>query len=231
MPFNKLEATSKVYVDGQDYKKVSKAGDVITGNLKLNITGSANSVRSLVYSGLIAGNSFQLLQGNIENRLEFSFPYASATKLTAQTLVTFQTRTGILVSTNGDGVCRLSILKIMIYEDADIHSHKSQNLQNLANAQDAATKQYVDDLKDPGFNAENTGNVGTQNLIVNENKKIIVNAKVSDIDSKFSNANSRFHQVKQDIIKSMQTSCLILLEHIIMKNYTCTKTVISIKRI
>ena len=29
-PTDKLEATSKVYVDGQDYKRVSKAGDVMT---------------------------------------------------------------------------------------------------------------------------------------------------------------------------------------------------------
>ena len=36
-PTDKLEATSKVYVDGQGYKRVSKA-DVMTGNLKLNIT-------------------------------------------------------------------------------------------------------------------------------------------------------------------------------------------------
>ena len=33
-PTDKLEATCKVYVDGQNYKRVSKAGDMMTGNLK-----------------------------------------------------------------------------------------------------------------------------------------------------------------------------------------------------
>ena len=89
-PTDEFEATSKVYVDGQNYKRVSKAGGVMTGNLKLNISGSADPVRSLRCSGLTAGKSFQLLHGNIENQLEFSLPHASATKPTAPTPVTLQ---------------------------------------------------------------------------------------------------------------------------------------------
>ena len=101
-PTDKLEATSKVYVDGQDYKRVSKEEDVMTGNLKLNITGSADLVRSLGCSDLTAGKSFQLLLGNIENQLEFSLPHASVTKPTVPTPVTLQTSVGLLVKTNGD---------------------------------------------------------------------------------------------------------------------------------
>ena len=100
-PTDKLEATSKVYVDGQDNKRVSKAGDVMTGNLKLNVIGSAEPVRSLGCSDLTAGKSCQLLLSSIENQLEFSLPHASATKLTAPTPVTLQTSAGLPVKTNG----------------------------------------------------------------------------------------------------------------------------------
>ena len=145
-----------MYVDEQDYKRVSKAGDVMTGNLKLNITGSADTVRSLGCSDLTAGKSFQLLLGNIENQLEFSLPHASVTKPTAPTPVTLQSSAGLLVKTNRDDVCYFSTPEIMIYEDVDINGHKLKNLQSLVNAQDAATKQYVDNFKGPAFNAGNT---------------------------------------------------------------------------
>ena len=152
-PTDKLEATSNMYVDGQDYKRASKAGDVMTGNSKLNIAGSADSVRSLGCSDLTAGKSFQLLLDNIENQLDFSLSHASAIKSTAPTPVTLQSSAGLLVKTNRDDVCRLSSSKIMIYEDVDINGHKLKNLQSPVNAQDAATRQYVDNLKDPAFDA------------------------------------------------------------------------------
>ena len=89
-------------VDGHDYKRVSKAGDVMTGNLKLNITGSVDQVSSLGCSDLNVGKSFQLLLGNTENQLEFSFPHASAAKPTSPTPVTLQSSAGLLVKTNGE---------------------------------------------------------------------------------------------------------------------------------
>ena len=203
-PTDKLEATSKVYVDGQDYKRVSKAGDVMTGNLKLNIAGSADSVRSLGCSDLTAGKSFQLLLVNIENQLDFSLPHASATKPTVSTPVTLQTSAGLLVKTNGDDVCRLSTPEIMIYEDVDINGHKLKNLQSPVNDQDAATKHYVDNLKGPAFNA---GNTVPQNLRVNEKQKITFNAKLIDTDDKFSIPFSRlqpgkagYYQVNANVI-------------------------------
>ena len=124
-PSDKLEATRKVYVEGHYYKKVWKAGDVMTGNLKLNIAGSADPIRLLGCSDLTAGKSFQLLLGTFENQLEFSLPHASPIK-SAQTPVTSQISARLLVKTNGDDVCRLSTPKIMICEDVDIKSHKSK---------------------------------------------------------------------------------------------------------
>ena len=49
----------------------------------------------------------------------------------------------------------------MIYEHVDINSHKLKNLKSPVNAEDAATKQYVDNLKGLAFNA---GNTEPQNL-------------------------------------------------------------------
>ena len=175
-PYDRLEAMSKLYVDGARLQKGSKAEDVVTRNLKLNITRLADPVRSLGCSDLTADKSFQLLLDNIENQLQFSLPRLSATKQTAPTPVTLQTSAGLLVETNGDGVCRLSTPEIMIYEDVDISSHTVINLQSLDNAQDAATKQHVDDLCSPAFITGNTANAGTHNLIAIENQKITFNA-------------------------------------------------------
>ena len=192
-PIDKFEATSKVYVDDRDNKRVSKAGDVMTGNLKLNLAGTSDPVRSLGCSDLTAGKSFQLLLGNVENQLEFSLPHASATKPAAPIPITLQTSAGLLVKTKGDDVCHLSTPEIMIYEDVDINFHKLKNLQSPVNAEDAATKHYVDSLRGPAFNA---GNTGKQDLRANEKQKITFNAKVFDTDNKFSIPNSRFEPGK-----------------------------------
>ena len=142
----------------------------MTGNLKMNITGSADPVRLLGCSDLTAGKSFQLLLSNIENQLEFSLLHASAIKPTAPTPVTLQTSAGLLVKTNGDNVCRLSTPEIMIYEDVNINGLILKNLQSPVNAPDAAAKQYVENLKGPVFNA---GNTVPQNLRANEKKNYI----------------------------------------------------------
>ena len=81
----------------------------------------------------------------------------------------------------------------MIHEDVDINGHKLKHLQSLVNAQDAATKQYVYNLKGPAFNA---GNTVPQNLRANEKQKITFNAKLFDTDEKFSIPLSRFQPGK-----------------------------------
>ena len=81
----------------------------------------------------------------------------------------------------------------MIYEDVDINSYKLKTLQSPANAQDAATKQYVDNLKGPAFNA---GNTVPTNFRANEKQKITFNVKLFDTDEKFSIPFSRFQPGK-----------------------------------
>ena len=100
----------------------------MAGNLKLYITELADPVRSLGCSDLTAGKSFQLLLSNIENQLESSLPYASATKPTAPTPITLQTSAGLLVKTNRDDVCRLSTPEIIINADVNINSHKLKKI-------------------------------------------------------------------------------------------------------
>ena len=110
----------------------------------------------------------------------------------------------------------------MIYEDVDINGYKLKN-SNSVNAQDAATKQYVYNLKGPAFNAENTI---PQNLRANEKQKIhlMLNYLIQMKNLVYRLAD--FNREKQDITKSMQTSYLIMSTKTITAMYTCTRTII-----
>ena len=68
-----------------------------------------------------------------------------------------------------------------------------------------------------------------QNFIATENQKITFNTKLSDTDSKFSIADSRFQPGKASYYRAnANVMCLVLIEQIIMATYAHTKTVISL---
>ena len=62
--------TNKQYVDAQDDLRVLKAGDTMTGDLRLNV--GSDTVRLLGCTDLAAGKGFSLALGNIQNQLQFA---------------------------------------------------------------------------------------------------------------------------------------------------------------
>jgi len=62
--------TNKQYVDAQDALRVLKAGDTMTGDLRLNV--GSDTVRLLGCTDLAAGKGFSLALGNIQNQLQFA---------------------------------------------------------------------------------------------------------------------------------------------------------------
>ncbi len=127
-PTNKSDATNKHYVDIADRKRVLKNGDTMNGDLQF-ILGTALT-RKLGCSDLTAGKEFIILLGNREN----SFRY-SPTKP-----ITLESSDGFLVRVGSNDICQFST-------NINVYNNKITQLSEPTDAQDAATKQYVDDNK------------------------------------------------------------------------------------
>ena len=127
-PINKSDATTKQYVDIADKRRVLKVGDTMNGDLQLSI-GTA-STRQLGCSDLIAGKEFIILLGNRENNVHYS-----PTKP-----ITLESIDGVLVRVGSNNVCQFST-------NINVFNNKITQLSEPTDAQDAATKQYVDDNK------------------------------------------------------------------------------------
>lgn len=136
---------STTYVDGQDALRVLKSGDTMSGDLRLNV--DADTVRLLGCTDLSAGKGFSLALGNIQNQLQFAVIAPPQT----QTPVTLETTHGFLVRSDGQDVCQLGNTDappiIIIHKNIAMNSHKIMHLPEPSNAQDAATKNYVDSRK------------------------------------------------------------------------------------
>ncbi len=127
-PINNSDATHKHYVDNADKRRVLKRGDTMNGDLQLSI-GTA-SIRQLGCSDLTAGKEFIVLLGNRENSLHY-FPTKP---------ITLQSSDGFLIKVGNNDICQFST-------NINVYDRKITQLSEPTAAQDAATKQYVDDVK------------------------------------------------------------------------------------
>src|SRR6218665_2418947 len=134
VPANDKHLTSKKYVDDRDALKVSKAGDIMTGNLLLRV-GSSNAIL-LGCRDLNGNKTFIIHLGNQLNKIQCwsNNPIA-------------------LISTHGflfklgDNIIRLgkssSDLRTHAYQDIVMNEKHNVDLHDPVNVQDAATKNYV----------------------------------------------------------------------------------------
>ena len=136
---------STAYVDQQDALRVLQAGDMMTGDLRLNVGGDAG--RLLGCTDLTFGKGFSLALGNLQNQLQF----AVVAPPQAQIPVTMETTHGFLVRSDGQDVCQLgnnaAPPMIIIHKNIAMNSHFIKYLPNPIDGQDAATKSYVDNRK------------------------------------------------------------------------------------
>ena len=108
--------------------KVSKAGDLMTGNLLLSADGGND--RLFGCTDLPHGNTFTLVFGDTLNRLHF----------TLTNPVTLETSHGLLVKCRGEDVCLMG----QIYKVIRMNSNSITNLPIPTLPHEAANKLYVD---------------------------------------------------------------------------------------
>jgi len=134
-PVDAQDAATKSYADTN---KVSKSGDVMTGDLSISV--GASLLRTLGCNDLSDSKGFAVLLGSDTNQIQCQL----------NTPVTLQTTNGFLCRHAGRDVMRLGIDA----DDPRIHAHTdivmNQNyigkLRDPNSAQDAATKNYVDTI-------------------------------------------------------------------------------------
>ena len=136
---------STAYVDQRDAMRVLKAGDIMSGDLRLNV--GTDTVRLLGCTDLSAGKGFSFALGNIQNLLQFGVIAPPRTQIP----VTMETTHGFLVCSAGQDVCQLGNTDappiIIIHKNVVMNSHRIMHLPEPSNSQDAATKNYVDSRK------------------------------------------------------------------------------------
>src|SRR6218665_3599438 len=170
VPANDKHLTNKKYVDDRDALKVSKAGDIMTGNLLLRI-GSSHTI-VLGCRDLNGNKTFIIHLGNPLNKIQCWSNNAIA-----------------LISTHGflfklgDNIIRFgksfSDIRIHVYQDIVMNEKHIVDLHDLVNVQDAATKNYVDtaltsvnpqdfatkNYVDAALNSDNPQDFATKNYV------------------------------------------------------------------
>src|SRR6218665_653108 len=135
VPANDKHLTNKKYVDDRDALNASKAGDIMTGNLPLRV-GSSHGVL-LGCRDLNGNKTFIIHLGNPLNKIQCWTSTPIALILTH----------GFL-SKPGDNIIRFgkssSDIRIHVYQDIVMNEEHVVDLHDPVNAQDAATKNYVD---------------------------------------------------------------------------------------
>ena len=118
--------------------KVSRTGDVMTGNLLLSAYDDSN--RIIGCTDLVIDNSFSILLGTSRNKLYFVFKH--------QEPVTLQTNHGFLVKAGNDDVCRLGTAddspEIVFHKVIRMNSNRITNLPEPILPHEVANKIYVD---------------------------------------------------------------------------------------
>lgn len=145
------EYAKVTYVNTQDSLRVLKAGDTMTGDLRLNV--GADAVRLLGCTNLTSSKGFTLALGNLQNQLHFAVIPAEQT----QTPLTLETSDGFLVRAAGQDVCHHRNRETTQHQNLSMNGHRLMYLPEPASDQDAATKSYVDRHKCDIYTAEFTG--------------------------------------------------------------------------
>ena len=118
--------------------KVSKAGDIMTGDLSLNV--GTDNLRTLGCSDLRGSKGFDILLGNMFNRLQCQLDQP----------LRLQTADGLLCRRAGNDVIRFGFSnldnRIGVYQDIIMNQKYIANLHDPNSEKDAANKIYVDAL-------------------------------------------------------------------------------------
>jgi len=135
VPANDKHLTNKKYVDDRDALKVSKAGDIMTGNLLLRV-GHSNAIL-LGCRDLNGNKTFIIHLGNQLNKIQCWL----------NNPITLISTHGILFKL-GDNIIRFgkssNDIRIHAYQDIVMNEKHIVDLHDPVNVQDAATKNYVD---------------------------------------------------------------------------------------
>ena len=135
-------AATKNYVDTQDNLRVLKAGDTMSGDLRMSI--GSDTVRLLGCVDLSEGKGFSLPLGNFQNQLQFAVIPPPQT----QTPVTMHTTHGFLVMKNNEPVCQLGDPgpdnQVIVHRRIAMNNNLIKFLRDPVDPQDAATKGFVD---------------------------------------------------------------------------------------
>src|SRR5688572_25656009 len=127
---------NKKYVDEQDGMRVSKTGDVVTGNLFLS-TGS-DRTRTMGCKDVLGKKQFVLLLGSLTNKMQCQLDNP----------ITLQTTDGFLCKLGNQDIIRFgkssTDRRIELYQNIMMNEKYIVNLHDPAEAQHAATKNYVD---------------------------------------------------------------------------------------
>ena len=137
VPSEDNHITTKKYVDDQEATKVSKTGDTMTGNLLLS--SSADRSRTMGCRDLRANKQFVLLLGSTTNKIQCQ----------SSVPITLQTTDGFLCKQGENDLIRFgksaTDRRTELYENIVMSQKYIVDLHDPAEAQDAATKKYVDD--------------------------------------------------------------------------------------
>ena len=127
---------NKKYVDERDSTKVSKTGDTVTGNLFLS--AGSDRTRTMGCKDLRGNKQFNLLLGSTTNKMQCQ----------ANNPITLQTTDGFLCKHGEHDIIRFgkssTDRRIELYQNITMNEKYISDLHDPAEAQDAATKNYVD---------------------------------------------------------------------------------------
>jgi len=116
--------------------KVSKAGDVMTGDLTLSIDNDER--RLLGCQDLTPGKSFSFLLNDAMNRLWYVL----------REPITMETTNGFIVKVKGEDICKigtgLNPQTIEFFTDIRMNLNRISNLREPVDSDEAATKSYCD---------------------------------------------------------------------------------------